>query len=1182
MKSEKIRSEACEEIMLNREEYHAFYDRLDIGICIITADKSETILFANNGLLNLYQCPDEESFYRLTRGVFRGMKDVDSDTPSLAVIIGQVQESSSFFYSYRTLEDHYRKAEAFISRNTIEDHPVYILEILSPERVSHVLKSDGLTGLLGQKDFYESALELSEKNRKTHTLSTYCPIYLNITNFREYNRRFGVHAGDNLLRMIADALIDAFPGQLLGHLAADSFVALVKREGVTEHVESVCEKINSYINNNNILLKCGIVYAEEDADFTWIRHSFDMAKTACTSIQTDVTKNVAVYTKDMGERLNNRMYVIQHIDDALEKGYIKVYYQPVVRTLSGRLCGFEALARWEDPDKGLLRPDVFIPILEDARLIDRLDACIIEQAGRMLHDRLVNNLPLVPISVNLSKLDFDLMEPLEVLENIVKKYEIPREYIHVEMTESVMVWNRQNLQKIIRDFHQAGYEVWLDDFGSGYSSMNILHNYSFDELKIDMDFFRNFDEKSRKIITSVVSMAKSLGMHTLAEGVETAEQLLFLKEIGCGKIQGFYYGRPLPFSETLITCRGKNLTMETPYERDMFNKAELIDTTSDSPVAIVENTPEHIRLLTANKAYLRELASIGTESLPDANQNLALPSYSMKSRFRSFLTKVYYGITESMTYVDMGQYMRVHAEKIAGQPDYWLARASLTNISTAAEINQVHKQDNIFRNLILLYDELCYFNMKDDQIEVLECAHPEISPGQIYHDIRASFRAYASNYVHPDDQERFLNFISPDHIYLLAEKSGRSEATDLFRIKRTDGSWHWSVVHALVLMKTKSRDILLANREDIWERQQNRGWLLPLFLQSFGISERSVNADDGTSAGRDALLFYESNANDAIMAGLKEKDPSEGIRKSIARIGDNLEAERMMIFETLPGGDAVCTFAWDRGDQKPLNIQDLRIPSENLLPLYEIFKRRPVARIQDFAFFQRNNPEFRLPIPGIRNIVSGQLRIPDRPIGFTMVINSSEHNFQTASQVLSTLTSFLSVLIRNRDMILKFEEQSQRDPLTGVLNRRGLMEYLSNYDGTGYLAMISGDINNLKKTNDTCGHHAGDMLIRAAAEILTCYSDEEHTFRMGGDEFLMIREDMDEEETKAFLHQLKGVMLASGIDIALRYYVHHGRINNPDTLIGKADAQMYKDKAGCHRGRDAGTGAKSAAYWNIT
>ncbi|MCC6093574.1 MAG: EAL domain-containing protein [Eubacterium sp.] len=1155
--------------MLNREEYHTFYDRLDIGICIVTADESESILFANRGVFHLYQCPDEESFFNLTRGTFSGMKAADSDVPSLSVIIGQIQESSSFFYSYRTQDGHFRKAEAFIRRSSIDGAPVYFMEILSPERVSHVLKSDGLTGLLGQKDFFNAALALSEKNRQTHTISAYCPVYFNITNFREYNRNNGIHAGDRLLRLVADTLIDTFPGQLLGHMAADSFVALVKREGVTDNAETVCKKINSYIDNNNILLKCGIVYADEDADITWIRHSFDMAKTACTSIQNDVTKIIAIYTKDMGERLDNRMYVIQHIDEALEKGYIQAYYQPVVRTLSGRLCGFEALARWEDPEKGLLRPDIFIPILEDARLIGRLDASIIEQVGRMLHDRLVNDLPLVPVSVNLSKLDFDLMDPLQVLEDTVKKHGVPREYFHVEITESVMVWNRQSLQKIIYDFHQAGYEVWLDDFGSEYSSLNILHNYSFDELKIDMGFFRNFDEKGRKIITSVVSMAKSLHMHTLAEGVETAEQFRFLKNIGCGKIQGFYFGRPLPFFEALITCRGKNLVMETPYDRDIFNAADLVDTTSESPVAIVECTNDNLRLLTANAAYLQALASIGTDSLPEANQNLALPSYSMKSRFRSFMTKVYYGTTDSMTYVDMGQYLRVHAEKIAGQKEYWLARAALTNISPVEEMSQVQKQDALLRNLVLLYDGLCYLNMKDNEIKVLECAYLGISAGKVYSDIRASFHKYAQRFVHEDDQERFLNFISPDHIYLLAERSGRSEATDLFRFRRTDGSWHWSVVHALVLLKTRSKDILIAEREDIWERQQNRSWLLPLFLKSFGISEKSANAFDAAPKERDALLFYESNANDAIMAGLKEKNPIDGIQKSIARIGDSLEAERMMIFETRPNGDAFCTFAWNRGDLKPLDIQKLQISAENLLPLYEIFRRKQVARIQDFAFFQRNNPEFRIPISGVRNLVCGQLRMPDRPIGFTMVINSSEHTFQTASQVLSTLTSFLSVLIRNRDMILKFEAQSLRDPLTGVLNRRGLLEFLSRYKGTGYLSFISGDINNLKRTNDTCGHHAGDMLIRAAAEVMTCYSDEEHTFRMGGDEFLMICEDMNEEETQSFLRQLKGVMRASGIDMAFGCYVHQGKVVNPDTLIGRADAEMYKDKAECHKGRDA-------------
>lgn len=1158
--------------MFNKQQYHSFYDKLDFGICIIAADDAETILFVNTGILKLYHCPDEESFLRLTGGTFRGMKaDDEIKTPPLDVILGQVQKSSSFFYSLRTTEGHFRMAEAFIQRITLDGSPVYLLQILSSDKMARVLKSDGLTGLLGRNDFYKAAIELSERNRQNRQLSEFCPVFFNITNFREYNRNFGIHAGDRLLRKVSDTLIDTFHGQLLGHMSADAFAAILRKEGLTEQLESVCERVNSYINNRNILLKCGIVYTPEDADNEWLMNAFDRAKIATLSIKADVTKSCAVYTNDMGKRLENRLFVIQHIDEALERGDIRVYYQPVVRTLSGKLCGFEALARWEDPERGLLGPDIFIPILEEARLIDRLDAYIIRQTGRYIHERLAGGLPVVPVSVNLSKLDFDLMDPLEVLESTVEEYNLSRDYFHVEITESVMVWQRQALKIIIQNFHKAGYEVWLDDFGSDYSSLNTLHNYSFDELKIDMEFFRNFDDKSRKIITSIVTMAKSLGMYTLAEGVENAEQLQFLREIGCGKIQGFYFGRPLPFKEALSACRARNLYMETPDEHQMYNAADLIDVACTSPVALLHITPGHLSLLTANRAYLRELSTVGTDNIKDANRNLNLPSYPMKFRYLSFIRKVFEGTADSMTYVDDGQYMQLNAQKVAGSPDDWIARLSLTNIRSIQEMTKEQKMDSIFRNLVLLYDGVYYLDMKHDRIEVLECAHPKIQPRHIFPDIRSSFRIITRELIHPEDRERFLSFVSTDRLYLLAEHSGRSEASDLFRVRHQDGSWRWTVFQVLILPKSTSKDMLLVEREDIWERHLSRSWLLPVFLKSYGLAELPAKADGDHLAEQNSLLFYESNANDAIMVGLEEPDPSVGIQKSMAIIAENLGASRFLIFESRSDGTVSCTYEWHRRNLPSLKDELAHLPDGDLEALYTIFHTNQVAKIPDFPSFQREHPRFRLPIPHIRNIVSGQLSLAEHPIGFTMVINSSDRTFRTASLVLSTLTSFLSSMIRNRNNMLEIEEQGRRDPLSGALNRRGLDEYMSEYRGTGYLALFSADINNLKQTNDTNGHHAGDILIRSTAEVLINYSDRNHTFRMGGDEFLVIREDMNEEQAAEYLSEIQAVMSASAIDIAIGVYVHNGPVDCPDLLLDRADAAMYRNKDRSHRGRNCCT-----------
>ena len=242
-------------------------------------------------------------------------------------------------------------------------------------------------------------------------------------------------------------------------------------------------------------------------------------------------------------------YVIEHLDEAIEKHWVRVHYQPIVRTISGQLCAMEGLARWDDPNWGFLTPPFFISILEQHNLIHKLDAYILHTVAKMAREKLDANLPVLPISVNLSRLDFLLQDPFAVAETIREEYRLPLGLIQIEVTENALVDRMDSVLNGIQKFQKKGYPVLLDDFGSGYSSLNVLKDYDFDTIKFDMKFLHPFTAKSRKILKYLVSMAKDLSVHTLAEGAETKEQCDFLREIGCEKIQGYYYGKPVPFDD---------------------------------------------------------------------------------------------------------------------------------------------------------------------------------------------------------------------------------------------------------------------------------------------------------------------------------------------------------------------------------------------------------------------------------------------------------------------------------------------------------------------------------------------------------------------------------------------------------------------------------------------------------
>ena len=226
-------------------------------------------------------------------------------------------------------------------------------------------------------------------------------------------------------------------------------------------------------------------------------------------------------TKHSAEEL--KQYIIDHIYQAVEEGWIQAYYQPVARTITGEICGMEALARWIDPVYGLLAPYEFIGVLEEAMLIHKLDGCIIRRICEDYREAVREKEPVVTVSFNLSRLDFRLCDMHEVVERAIRENKVPRDALRVEITESMTENDEERMHDVIDRFWERGFRVWMDDFGSGYSSLNVLKDYHFDTLKIDMVFLRNFDARSREIVKSVVDMAKRIGVHTLAEGVETEE-----------------------------------------------------------------------------------------------------------------------------------------------------------------------------------------------------------------------------------------------------------------------------------------------------------------------------------------------------------------------------------------------------------------------------------------------------------------------------------------------------------------------------------------------------------------------------------------------------------------------------------------------------------------------------------
>lgn len=491
-------------------------------------------------------------------------------------------------------------------------------------------KTDSITGLDTVAWFFSQ----TQKDPKFYPLERSTITFFNVMSFKTINQRFSYQGGNKYLCKFRDELQKLFEGEKVLRAGADHLVVISLNLSVEEialRIKLLNKAMSTYEGGLRNQIKAGIYIADGTPQQPIVM--MDRASIACREVHGIFNREYAVFDEELRKKHEQKQYVLEHFEEAFEKGYFKVYYQPIYRALNKKVCGYEALARWIDPNRGMISPLIFIEVLEKVHLIHKLDAYIIEQVCKDLRDDIDSGYAYQPISVNLSRLDFELSDIKKIVDSAVAKYDVPKEYIVLEVTESAFASDLSNLGEVISAFRADGYQVWIDDFGSGYSSFNNLQTYDFDFLKIDMNFLRNFDKtpKSKVIIASIVDMAKKLGIHTLAEGVETLEQYEYLKQIGCELIQGYYFSKPLPVEDfhTKRTDLCGLTTNETPKERlyyDGIGRLNFLENTplrerkleiaSEIPIAVVEGENRKYRFIFVNSAF-KDIINLFGAGTPD-------------------------------------------------------------------------------------------------------------------------------------------------------------------------------------------------------------------------------------------------------------------------------------------------------------------------------------------------------------------------------------------------------------------------------------------------------------------------------------------------------------------------------------------------------------------------------------
>lgn len=476
---------------------------------------------------------------------------------------------------------------------------------------------NALTGLRGRMAFLRSTADLLA----SHPGRPYCLMVVDIEHFKLFNELYGEEAGDRFLGEMGALLaeVEKEHDVVAGYFLGDDFcIMLPQVEAVIEDVQERLADTARRSGGVGFLPAFGL-YAIDDASLP-IGTMYDRAMLALASIKGNYAQRSCWYDEGMTREMEDDHALLLGVQSALQNGEFTIFVQPKCNMSTGKVVGLEALARWDHPERGIISPGQFIPMLERNGLITTLDLHMWEQACQALRAWMDGGRLAVPISVNVSRRDMYAIDVVETFEALVKTYDIDPRLLEIEITESAFVEDYEMISTIVDRLRAAGFTVLMDDFGSGYSSLSMLKDVNVDVLKLDIKLLDVDDDRIRKgrgILESIISMARLVDLRIIAEGVETKEQRDFLLKAGCLYAQGYYFHRPMPLPEVEklladpanVDYRGVQANPVGRLQvRQLLNENVLSDTMMDDilgPIAFYDVGAGQVELVGANDQYCR-------------------------------------------------------------------------------------------------------------------------------------------------------------------------------------------------------------------------------------------------------------------------------------------------------------------------------------------------------------------------------------------------------------------------------------------------------------------------------------------------------------------------------------------------------------------------------------------------
>lgn len=536
------------------------------GYFLYRAAGSEELCYADENVWHLYDCESFEEFRDFVGNSFRGMvcpEDLDRvESEIYAQTFACGERHDYVHYRIITKRGRTKYVEDFghLVRDENGDYFYYVFAVdieestyqhmsqsIWAERVGYrrTEKYSALTGL-----WYEDAFFATCEENLTNTSIIWALFAIDLQHFKLFNEWYGREAGDGVLSAIGHELgliANAHDG-IAGYFGGDDFALLVPAADFDAEVlfDRIHDIMTSHGASVGFLPAIGACYSEGTTSAYAL---YDKASLACHEAKDDPKAQVRFFSQAMVNKAEEDYTILSEFKDALAKDEITFFLQPQCRSANGRIVGAEALARWIKPDGQIVPPGAFVPTLEQYGFVPDLDRRVWEKVATWIKETLDEGKPLIPVSVNISPVDIFTMDVPEFLDELVRRHQIPRKALKLEITESAYGEASDKVRSTVQTFREMGFTVLMDDFGSGFSSLNMLRELNVDIIKLDAYFMRmdrRNEQKGMHILESVINMAKTMAMPIIVEGVETKEHRDYLMDLGVRYIQGFYFYRPMP------------------------------------------------------------------------------------------------------------------------------------------------------------------------------------------------------------------------------------------------------------------------------------------------------------------------------------------------------------------------------------------------------------------------------------------------------------------------------------------------------------------------------------------------------------------------------------------------------------------------------------------------------------